>query len=209
MKELKSSYFKNNALALLEGNWPQAAIITIPVLLFQIPLAFSTESDILSPQRLLSLLSSLVSIWLMFRFQDLYRNISIWNRVAISVDFKRFITYIGAYIVYTVFITLWTLLLIIPGIVMSCAYSQLWYIMRENPDMYIMDALSRSVNMMRGHKMQFFILQLSFIGWIILSVLTAGLGFLLLIPYMFTANAAFYEELKKEYEKNSEHAKID
>ena len=56
--------------------------------------------------------------------------------------------------------------------------------------------------MMKGHKFDLFWLFLSFIGWILLSILTLGIGLLWLAPYMYTAQAAFYEDVKADYELN-------
>ena len=88
---------------------------------------------------------------------------------------------------FTVFLTglytlLWTLVLIVPGIVKSCSYGE------------------RSMAMMEGHKMQLFLLALSFIGWGILCLFTLCIGFLWLVPYVQASMAAFYEEVKADYE---------
>ena len=66
-----------------------------------------------------------------------------------------------------------------------------------------MDTLRLSRRMMEGHKMQLFKLQLSFIGWILLNVLTLGIGMLWLMPYMMTTLAAFYQDVRNEYELTS------
>ena len=112
-------------------------------------------------------------------------------------DYARYLIGIVLLVIYTF---LWSLLLFIPGIIKGISYSMTYYIMRENPGMSGEQAIQRSMAMMRGHKMQYFLLFLSFIGWAILALIPAGLGFIWLIPYMYTAQAAFYEELKKDYE---------
>ena len=91
-----------------------------------------------------------------------------------------------------IFITLWTLLFIIPGIIATYAYSMTYYILDEHPDMKPMEAIRRSKELMRGHKWEYFCLQFSFIGWWILSIFTLGIGFLFLSPYMEQANYVFY-----------------
>lgn len=68
------------------------------------------------------------------------------------------------------------------------------YIMAQNPDIGVMDAIGQSKELMRGHKGRLFWLSLTFIGWVLLSVLTFGIGFLWLNPYMEAAQAAFYLE---------------
>lgn len=91
-----------------------------------------------------------------------------------------------------IFTALWTLLFIIPGIVAAYSYSMSGFIMLENPSMGAMEALRASKEMMRGHKMELFLLELSFIGWALLAVLTLGIGSLWLVPYQNAAVAAFY-----------------
>jgi len=98
-----------------------------------------------------------------------------------------------------VFTFLWSLLLIIPGIIKSYAYSMTFYIMADEPGTPAMEAINRSQEMMKGHKWQYFCLQFSFIGWILLSIITFGLAMIYVSPYMSAAQAAFYNELKKEY----------
>lgn len=73
------------------------------------------------------------------------------------------------------------------------------FILEENPELTAGEAIDRSRFMMRGHKFDLFWLQLSFIGWFFLSVLTAGIGLLWLEPYYRTSLAAFYEEVKADY----------
>lgn len=96
------------------------------------------------------------------------------------------------------FTLLWTLLLIVPGIIMSFAYSQTFYILQENPDMKPMEAIRASKELMKGYKWKLFCLEFSFIGWILLSALTLGIGFVFLTPYMEQARCAFYNNLKAE-----------
>ena len=100
------------------------------------------------------------------------------------------------------FITLWSLLLIIPGIIKIFSYAMTPYILEENPELSANDAIDRSRAMMKGHKFDLFWLWLSFIGWGILCIFTLGIGLLWLAPYMQTAEAAFYEDVKADYELN-------
>ena len=90
-------------------------------------------------------------------------------------------------------------MLIIPGIIKAIAYSQLFYILAEDPDISAQDALRKSEAMMYGHKWQYFWLVLSFIGWSILCILTLGIGYLWLIPYMNVSFANFYMDVKDNY----------
>ena len=100
------------------------------------------------------------------------------------------------------FICLWSLLLIIPGIIKTFSYAMTPFILEENPDLSANDAIDRSRAMMKGHKFDLFWLLLSFIGWGILCIFTLGIGLLWLTPYMQTSVAAFYEDVKADYEVN-------
>ncbi len=110
-------------------------------------------------------------------------------------QFNLFGKAFGLRIVTTIFIVLWTLLFIIPGIIASYRYSMAFYIMNDNPQIDIMEAINQSKSMMQGNKGRLFCLHLSFIGWALLSVLSCGIGFLWLGPYISAAEAAFYLEV--------------
>ena len=91
-------------------------------------------------------------------------------------------------------IFLWTLLLIVPGIVASFRYALAPYLMAEHPDMTASEAIEQSKQLMQGHKARLFWLKFSFIGWYLLSALTMGVGWVFLAPYPKAAEAAFYLE---------------
>ncbi len=110
--------------------------------------------------------------------------------------FQNFGTALGTYILMAVFVFLWMLLLIIPGIIAAIAYSQAFYILAEDNNIGAMDALKKSKEMMYGYKWKYFCLGLRFIGWAILCTLTLGIGYLWLIPYMQVSFANFYEDIK-------------
>lgn len=83
-------------------------------------------------------------------------------------------------------------------IALSLSYSMIPYVIRDNPDMTAREVLHTSRMMMRGHQAELLLLQLSFIGWALLCIL-CPIGFLWLSPYMYTAYAHFYEDVKAEY----------
>lgn len=92
-------------------------------------------------------------------------------------------------------VLLWSLLLIIPGIVAAYSYAMTDYILAENPDMKAREAMKASKEMMKGNRWRLFVLELSFIGWLILCLFTCGLGVFALLPYQEAAYAAFYREV--------------
>ncbi len=101
------------------------------------------------------------------------------------------------------YIFLWSLLFVIPGIVKSYSYALVPYILAENTDLDRERVLKMSRDMMRGHKWEFFVLQLSFIGWNLLSALTAGiLSIFYVNPYMQATFAEFYSAVKTEAMQN-------
>lgn len=96
------------------------------------------------------------------------------------------------------FVFLWSLLLVIPGIIKAYAYSMAGYIMTENPEMSAKEAMEVSQQMMRGNKWRLFCLQFSFFGWMIVGTLTMGIGFLWINPYMNAAVTAFYDDISRK-----------
>ena len=111
-----------------------------------------------------------------------------------------FVSRMLGFILYTLYIALWSILFIIPGIVKSYSYAMTFYILRDDPSIGANEAITRSRQMMDGHKWQLFCLHFSFIGWILLSMLTLGILTLWVMPYMETATAVFYESIKGEGE---------
>lgn len=114
--------------------------------------------------------------------------------------YKQFGRIFVAYLLNTLYILFWTMLLIIPGIVKSYSYALMPYILADNPEMSGEQAICRSMAMMQGNKLRLFLLHLSFIWWGILAILTCGIGFLWLYPYIYASMAAFYEDVKADFE---------
>jgi uncharacterized membrane protein len=116
--------------------------------------------------------------------------------------FKYFINSAALYI-WTAFLTLlFTFFLIVPGIIKMIDLSMSFFILADNPRMDIRKVVDLSKKMMKSHRKDFFILLLSFIGWILFSIATLSLGFIITIPYIVTTCALYYDELKKESIKN-------
>jgi uncharacterized membrane protein len=103
----------------------------------------------------------------------------------------------------SLYVILWSLLFLIPGIIKSYAYAMTPFIMAENPDMAASEAIAASAELMKGHKLDLFFLSLTFLGWTLLNLLTLGIGSLFLNPYINAAHAAFYKDItrtNREYE---------
>jgi len=116
-------------------------------------------------------------------FETLFGYFSNWKTTAI------------ARLLQSVYILLWSLLFIIPGVIATYSYAMTEFILAENPDLTASEAIARSKEMMSGNRWRLFCLHFSFIGWDILSSLTLGIGNLWLRPYKQAANAAFYREI--------------
>ena len=110
-------------------------------------------------------------------------------------EFNRFADGFILSLLQGIYIFLWSLLFVIPGIVATYKYAMSSFILLENPGMKPNDAITASKELMNGHKGELFILGLSFFGWMLLSVLTLGIGNLWLNPYMNASYAAFYREI--------------
>lgn len=100
------------------------------------------------------------------------------------------------YLLTGLFTFLWSLLFIIPGIIKGLSYSMGMYILAEHPEMSATEALDESKRMMNGHKLDLFILQLSFIGWALLVPFTFGILMIWLVPYMAMSTTNFYNSIK-------------
>ena len=109
--------------------------------------------------------------------------------------FQQFWRFLLAQLLMNLFITLWSLLFVIPGIIAAFAYSQTIYIMLDNPQISPLEAIGASKQLMRGHKFEYFTLQLSFLGWAYLSIFTFGLLGIWLNPYMQVTMANYYNAL--------------
>lgn len=103
------------------------------------------------------------------------------------------------YLLMSIFLALWSLLLVVPGIIKYYAYSMAPFLQQDSEDKNWKVNLDKSIEMMNGYKMKLFLLDLSFIGWYILGALCLGIGTLFVIPYHQMARANFYEALRAEY----------
>ncbi|PKK97238.1 MAG: hypothetical protein CVV58_02270 [Tenericutes bacterium HGW-Tenericutes-3] len=109
---------------------------------------------------------------------------------------KSLVASIVSNLLTMIFIFLWSLLLIIPGIIKALSYSMTPYIIADNPEIDGMVAIDKSREMMRGNKTRLFFLYFSFIGWFILCLFTFGIGFFFLAPYIKTTVANFYVDIR-------------
>lgn len=229
-----ASNIRARARAALAGNWQQAmtAMLLYFVFINLIPSVIDSlfgwsyigpggVAITSSPSWLyLLLVAGPFSLGLVAFFMGLFRN----QETQINRVFEGFEQFGKAFVlslVMGIFIFLWALLFIIPGIIAAFRYSQAFYIMRDNPQLSAMECLNESKRLMAGNKAKIFTLSLSFIGWAILAAIPSGIysslfidlneiptffdslmtfvlsaGFLWVGAYYYTALLAFYELLK-------------
>lgn len=118
--------------------------------------------------------------------------------------FNNFGKALGSYLLMLLFIILWMLLLIVPGIIAALSYSLTFFILADEPSIGAMEAIDKSKAMMNGYKAKLFRLQLRFMGWALLSVFTLFIGLLWLIPWMYVSLAKFYDDVKADYESKNQ-----
>ena len=102
----------------------------------------------------------------------------------------------SSYLLMGILVGIGLLLFFVPGLILALAYALSFFILKDNPELSAVEVLKKSRMMMRGHKFDLFWLELSFIGWIILGIITLGIGYIWLIPYMYETISVFYEDVK-------------
>lgn len=208
---IQNSEIRAIAREKLEGNWGDAALVTLVLVVCAMVLSSAFQYGgvfMFSPLghdasgvagQGTSLIGTAIFLPIAYAYTVIMLSLVRGNKIAVSGLFQHyngrvFLTMLLKYI-YTI---LWTLLLIVPGIIKGYSYAMTEFVMNDNPELEGNKAIEASMAMMQGNKMRLFLLDLSFIGWIILAMLTFGLGFILLEPYMYAARAAFYEDLKNK-----------
>lgn len=195
--------YKNRALSALENKWGNFVAITFVYgFIIGITQILSGDKDSPAILHLIGLVLFILALPLTWGYQTLFLG-AVRGGEATAKDmfegynkelFSRVLT---TTLLYYVYVFLWSLLLLIPGCIKSYSYAMTPYILKDNPEMKNNAAIEESMRMMDGHKLELFLLDLSFIGWVILSILTCGIGLLWLVPYMNMARVNFYEDLKK------------
>ncbi|MFS1512286.1 DUF975 family protein [Chengkuizengella sp. SCS-71B] len=201
---------KQHALESLKGNWGLAVLVTLVVYGgFYYLLPFLLEISLFgwvgeNTSILSSILSFIIQIviipltvgttWFFIELSRKQPN-KLKDVFVVYSDSTLALKTIGLSFLVGIFVLLWTLLLIIPGIIKSIAYSQVFYILKDKPELDVFEAIKESKRLMKGYKWKYFLLGLSFIGWFLLSAFSFGIGFIFLIPYMNTSLASFYDDI--------------
>ena len=196
--------YKRQAKECLKGNWSSAALVAIFLIAVEICLGFISQNFSNSSQQSFSILSVIVSgvtSIALARFFLIYSISACSNRPNFEVFLEGFSHwFIGAIASLWRFlwIFLWTLCFFVPGLVKAVAYSQLMFILADNPNISVKKALRLSIVITQGHKAELFLMYLSFFGWFILGGITAGILFVWIIPYLEITAANAYKYLKDQ-----------
>ncbi|EGV7877068.1 DUF975 family protein [Enterococcus faecium] len=223
-----SAELKRQAKESLKGRWGQAVLLNLiptligiaTILLIMIPIIlFATTiydgsasvSEATTSGGGGGIISSIISALFMSGISWTYLDILRGQKDQIEPFKDAFRGFKGLFIggvislavLISIFTTLWGLLLVIPGIIKSYSYSQSYFIYYDivqetGQTPKVLDTITASRKLMDGYKGQLFWLDLSFIGWHILALATAGIGYLWLSPYISATKAAFYEQLPKD-----------
>jgi len=217
------SSLRREARKALKGKWGSAVLLILVYALvtmvvpFGVEVVFSGGWEAWLYQETVPASASIVSMFVSFAliplsvvlywvFLDAYRNepIRIAPLFTVYQNGKLALKLIGTSLLFGLFVFLWSLLLIIPGIIKSLSYSQTFFLLKDHPEYSALQAISESKKRMKGYKGKLFLLYLSFIGWGLLSILTFGIGFLWLVPYIYTSLAAFYDQFIRTQEAPTE-----
>ena len=180
--------FRRTADESLEGHWNEAALA-----FFLLSFIIGSLNSVAVGMRILG---GPLYLGYAFFIDEIYRG----GRPNITTLFKAFNDKLGSAIllglVSQIYLMLWTMLFIIPGIIKSFAYSMIYFIQLDNPDMHYEDVITRSRKIMKGNKGRLFGLYLSYIAWFVLVILTFGILYYWVGPKIQLAKYAFYQEIK-------------
>lgn len=160
---------------------------------------------------LIDAVNLIINGFISFGSHSFYLKISRNEKVNVNELFSKkdlFITYITLALLVGMITGILSILLIIPGIIAACSLSQVYYIVLDNPEIGTIDAMNESHNMMKGHKTEYFLLMISFLGWLILGIFTLGILYFWLIPYINVTKANFYNSIKNQNNTTSKEKVI-
>ncbi len=181
----------DEAKAALTGKWGMGAAAFLIMALVSLIGEFDGIGDLISLLLLGPLSVGMAMFYLMISREE--------EDVELGVvfdGFKLFGKAVGAYILMLLAILVGFILLVIPGFIVAFGLAQTFFIIADDPEIGVIDALKYSWELMDGHKFDYFILMLRFLGWGFLSILTIGIGFFFLVPYFQTTAAKFYNSIR-------------
>lgn len=216
IKKIDRAALKSMAKGKLKGNWGWAVSLTLVSAVIlgifdSFPAFFTVSEDnsvntaTMGSGAFGAILSGLITAGIAYTylsFADQGEKGNIFSGIFAGFTHGRFIPTLLNTFLTAFFTSLWTLLLIIPGIIKSYSYAMAPYIMKDLLDAgkepEPTEAITKSRELMNGHKWELFVFDLSFMGWNLLACLTLGIGFLWVLPYYNAAHAGFYRALAGE-----------
>ena len=209
---LTRAELKQQAKAQLKGNL--GMLLVVLLVYFLVCLAVSLVGGLIFGKIpvLLYVITYAIVPPIALGYYMVYLDVTYGERPQVATLFRPFKECWGHSVLLTILVAiftfLWTLLLIVPGIIKSFSYSQAFFILAENPNMTAKEAIDESKLIMDGHKMDLFVLYLSFIGWFLLGYITLGLGFIYVAPYMTLTLTNFYHNIKRQNAPAVEAAEV-
>ena len=196
------------AKATLRGRWLNPVLCTLVVLLITgVCSAFQTYESVPNSTNAILGIIGLSLTFLVVNPLSFGYDVSFLQHVrGADVDdlvtrpfsaFKEYGRYLGTSLLMTIYLFLWALLLIVPAVIMGYAYAMTPYIMADHPELSPSECIAKSRQMMKGRKWKLFLLDLGFIGWMLLAIVTLGVYTLWLMPWITCSHVQFYEELKQ------------
>ena len=217
------SEYRAQARETLKGRWNEMALLMLVLSFIGVFFAAPNYAGVLAEMQWLALSGSgcnllaalLITVPLSYAFYNLclaYARREELEDSYFAALFKDFAANWSKYVLSGLLVGLLVGLIAIPtlaigAIILGLAYAMVPFVIRDNKEMGVREVLRTSRLMMRGHKWQLFILELTFIGWALLCILSLGIGLLWLTPYMTATYAHFYEDVKAEYEATQAAAK--
>ena len=191
---------RNDAKSILRGKWGTAVVITLVTVIIQSMLTASQDELPL----LYLLLYTFLSLPLNFGITMTYLYLSRGGGFSVENMFSAFNStyYIKSVVLgllTTIYVFLWSMLLIVPGIIKAMSYFLAPYILADNPSLSGEQAICQSMKMMEGHKMDLFLMTLGYLGFVLLSACLLLIPLLWVVPYYQTTFARFYDSVKAEY----------
>ena len=215
--------YKNIALAALRGTWAQAIVATFIVFVLDVLLdccvlvfnlmgnkgvfgdgAWAYPVQVGAMSLTLLLVMFFLVLPLLANYINSFSSLCYKSDKSLLAKMKSFsiddsLHVSSGILVMSIITSICSMVLIVPGVIASLALFLTPYLLNDYPDLSVIQTLRLSNKMMKGHKMRLFKLQLSFVGWILLSMLTLGIGLLWLLPYMMTTMAAFHQDVREQY----------
>mgnify|MGYP001768588973 CR=1 FL=1 len=203
MKRARYEY-KEQAKQLLTGKYQNVIIIMLIMgVVSSLFISGNFSQNANFGARLLSIISFALSAAFTYAQTKMYIGVTndenpVIETVVLAGFKENYVRSLITLLIQTVYIILWTLLFVIPGIIKAYAYSMSFYLLNKNKDLQPSEAITMSKEYTNGYKMDLFMLHLSYIGWYILSLFTFGILLFWVIPKVQTAQTLIFNEIYLE-----------